>query len=220
MRFHFIASALSAIKHEKYTEEVDCTFRDLLKTEFLAPAVVVTWSRTKAGDWESPVTILDGSPEMVVAKAKILKALLTFAEERKLSIVDPDALLVAIERDKGEQAVMDSAARKCVPVRKLNSEDTMYRAVVDSETLIQVKAKDEDGAKSECGYRLLSLVEEDDSLSDKFHAWIKAKKPVTKVETKDQPKVQSVNVYCKRGHQRAAADLSAKKTGLKLPAAK
>jgi hypothetical protein len=218
MRFHFISSVLSPIKHERFVEEVDCTFRDAQKPDLGAPAVTITWSRTKSGDWESPVTMIDGSPEMVAAKSKILRGLMNFAEERKISLIDPDALLVALEREKSEQAVL--LGRSYVPVRKIEATELMWKVVVDGQTMFQVKGAEEDDARREAGRRFMSLVDDNEELAEKLMAWIKAKKPISKVEKKDQPDTYPLSVYCRRGHQRAAAEKKDSKTKLTLPASK
>ncbi len=214
MRFHFASHPVSK-KADK--EEIAVEFRDSLQPSMKAPGVVITWDRSSKGDWENPYVELLGEPNIVLAQAKIIRALNGFCENGEIDMTDPDRLLSLIEKAGGEHVVLPNGGREYTPVRKINSETSKWRAMAaDGSVLLVVNADDESDAKAELGKRLMQLTDEDPNTADQVATWIKAGKPVKKVEKNGDTKIHPLDAYTKRGHQRAAQELKEKTTGKKI----
>ena len=213
MRFHFVTFPIN--KKSDGKEEVAVEFRDSLKPERSSPGLVLTWHRGPKEDWANPLVELAGDPAVVIAQSKILRALDSFCENGEIDLTDPDRVLVHIERAKGEQVVLVN--KEYLPVRRVDGDATRWAAIAaDKSQLLVVAADDEADAKKTLGRQLMAMTDEDADLVDQVSAWMKSGKPVKKIEKDGAIKIHPLDVYCKRGHQRAAAEKKEKDSGKKM----
>ncbi len=208
MRFHFVSHPITKDGNK---DSISIEFRDALYPKASRSGVTINWIRGAKDDWASPQCNLIGEPSEVIAMSRILRALDSFCESAKIDMNDPDALLVQIERASGEHVVLNG--HDYIRVSKLGGDDISWKAVgVDGQAIITVKSKEEDDAKKTAGRKIMDMTDEDPAMNDKLMAWIKAGKPVKRVDKNSDIKVHPLDAYCKRGHQRAAAEKKEKDT--------
>lgn len=211
MRFHFVSHPTTQLKSGEEIAKI--SFRDAYHKDQNDPSIDVTWRRKEGADWQNPDVALTGTPEIVLEKARILRGLTGFvASQEKLKLDDPDALLVAMEREGALQVAFVAQKRQFQPIKYIDPAAINWKAMVDGRGIIVVEAAEEEEAQREAGKRLLALVSGDEvdvELADKFAAWLKLGRPVQKQEQKDGVEIHPLDVYCRRGHQRKAAEKKA-----------
>lgn len=178
--------------------------------------VDIAWTRGPKTDWGNP-TVVPVSLEDSFAAASALSTLKTFMNGAEVDGSDPDALIVALERDGSELFVRNATGGilKAADVVKHSTMDEYLTDVAGTKKRYSARAADEDDARVSIGRLILKKAEEDPSCYDDLAVWGKAGKPVKRVEKKDGIKLPDLGAYCKRGHQRSAQALKLKRSGKK-----
>ncbi len=204
MKLGFITSQIT--NSNQGDEVVRLKLMDQLALDKEDPAITLRWTRKKGAEWaDAEVLGEDLSLGSFGSDARLRRAVDALITEDD-DLNDPDALLVRwVRAGIAMQVVYDPRFKKHVDVTKLRGEGKEQWAPDGVTSEVTVMAKDEEEAQS----RVMSELAKDDDNADIIASWMKNKRKVKRVSEGKLPTVHPDNVYCKRGHQRAALEKKA-----------
>lgn len=183
----------------------------LAKSYAMDEQVTIEWTRTAKTDW-AHATLVNAFMAEADAIGGVCTSIGKFCKEESVDINDPNAFLLANEKNGGEMFVRNaSGAINAVAKLAKNADNDEYITTASGmKKRYQCFAADEDNAQAAIAKLILGLAKDQPELYDDLAVWGKAGHPLKKVEKKDALKIPDLNVYCKRGQTRPSVGMRIK----------